>query len=78
MPVKFRGTLTAAGAVGSRCFAAAAGGADLGFADVIDSANPTLFSDVSKMLGRYLGIAEEAPTNRGLKRVYLKLNNPRQ
>jgi hypothetical protein len=74
---KFRGTLTAAGAIGSRCFEAAAGGADTGFLDVIDSSNPTLFSDVSKMLGRYVGIAIDAPTNGGLKRVYVNFHNVR-
>lgn len=75
--VKFRAVLTAAGAAGSRVFAAAAGGADLGFADVIDSANPALFSDVSKMLGRYLGVAQEAPAGAGLKRVYVTMHNLR-
>lgn len=75
--VKFRGTLTAAGAAGSRVFAAAAGGADLGFADVIDSGNPTLFSDVSKMMGRYIGIAIDTPTNGGLKRVNVNFTNLR-
>lgn len=74
---KFRATLTAAGAIGSRVFCAAAGGADLGKADVIDSANPALFSDVSKLLGRYLGIAQDAPTNGGLKRVYVNMHNLR-
>jgi hypothetical protein len=75
--VKFRATLTAAGAAGSRVFAAAAGGADLGFADVIDSANPALFSDVSKMMGRYLGVADETPTNGGLKTVMVAMHNVR-
>lgn len=74
--VKFRAALTAAGANGSRVFAAAVGaGADNGFCDVIDSANPTLFSDVSKMLGRYLGVAWEAPTSGGLKRINLNIHN---
>lgn len=75
--VKFRAALTAAGAIGSRVFAAAAGGADLGKADVVDSANPALFSDVSKLMGRYLGIAQDAPTNGGLKRVYVAIHNMR-
>jgi hypothetical protein len=74
---KFRTTLTSAGAIGSRVYAAAAGGADLGLADVIDSANPTLFSDVSKMMGRFLGVAQDAPTNGGLKRVYIDINRLR-
>ena len=75
--VKFRATLTAAGAIGSQVYCAAAGGADLGFADVIASGNPTLFSDVTKMFGRYLGTAEDAPTSGGLTRVYINLNNLR-
>lgn len=76
--VKFRGTLTAAGAIGSRVFCAAVGaGVDLGEADVIDSANPALFSDVSKMMGRYIGVAIDAPTNNGLKRVYVNFHNLR-
>ncbi len=75
--LQFRATLTAAGALGSRVFESASGGADLGFFDVIDSANPTLFSDVSKMMGRYAGVAQEAPTNGGLKRVNLSLRNVR-
>jgi hypothetical protein len=74
---KFRATLTAAGAVGSRVYAAASGGADLGFADVIDSTNAAQFGDVSKMIGRFLGIAEDAPTNGGLKRVNLMFKNLR-
>lgn len=74
---KFRATLTSAGAFGSRVFCSASGGADLGFADVIDSGNPTLFSDVSKMMGRYLGIAWDAPTNGGLKRVNVNFHNQR-
>lgn len=71
---QFRGTLTSAGAVGSRVFCAAVGaGVDNGFADVLSSANPTLFSDVSLMLGRYMGNAFDAPTSGGLKRIYLNM-----
>ena len=76
--VKFRGTLTAAGALGSRVFAAAVGaGADNGLSDVVDSGAAAAISDVSKMTGRYLGIAEEAPTSGGLKRVDLALRRGR-
>lgn len=72
---KFRAALTAAGALGSRVFAAAAGaGADNGLCDVIDAAGAAVFSDVSKMIGRYVGVAQEAPTNGGLKRVNLQLS----
>ncbi len=73
--VKFRAALTAAGAVGSRVFAAAAGGADVGLADVIDSANPALFSDVSLMMGRYIGTALQAPASGGLKLVNVNIAN---
>ena len=69
--IKFRAVLTSAGAIGSAVYTAAAGGADLGFADVLSSANPTLFSDVALMERRFLGTAYEAPTNAGLKRIYL-------
>jgi hypothetical protein len=75
--VKFRGTLTAAGAAGSRVYCAAAGGADLGFADVVDSGAAAAISDVSKMAGRFIGIAEDTPTNAGLKRVDLQFANVR-
>jgi hypothetical protein len=75
--VKFRAALTSAGAAGSRVFCAAAGGADLGFADVIDSANPVLFSDASKLMGRWIGVAQEAPAAGALKRVYVNFRNLR-
>lgn len=76
VPVKFRAALTGAGALGSRVYAAGAGaGVDQGFADVIDSANPTLFSDVSLMAARYLGNAVVTPTNAGLKNVSLAFHN---
>lgn len=76
--VKFRAALTSAGAAGSRVYAAAAGaGADNGFADVLSSANPALFSDVSLMQGRYIGNAVQAPTNGGLKLVNVNFNNVR-
>lgn len=71
--VKFRAILTAAGALGSRVFLSAAGGADVGLSDVIDAVGNTTFADVSKMMGRFVGIAQEAPTNAGLKRVNLML-----
>ena len=69
--VQFRAALTASGAAGSRVFEAAAGGADLGFADVVDSGAAAAISDVSKMMGRFIGVAQEAPTSGGLKRVYV-------
>ena len=76
VPVKFRGALTSAGAVGSRVFAAAAGdGADEGFADVLSSAVPTTFGDVSLMLPRYLGNAVTAPVATELDLVSLGFHN---
>lgn len=75
--VKFRAALTAAGAAGSRVYCAAAGGADLGFADVVDSGAAASIADVSKMEGRYVGTAQETPTNGALKRVYVDLRRMR-
>ncbi len=69
--VQFRAALTAVGAAASRVYCAAVGGADLGFADVVDSGGAAAISDVSKMAGRFIGVAQEAPTNGGLKRVYV-------
>jgi hypothetical protein len=59
--VKYRAVLTSAGAVGSAVYAAAAGGADNGLVDVVDSANPALFSDVTLLQRRFLGVANELP-----------------
>lgn len=76
--LKFRAALTAAGALGSRVFEAAQGaGADNGLFDVVDSGGAATIADVSKMSGRFAGIAQEAPTNGGLKRVNLALRNVR-
>lgn len=78
VPVQFRGTLTSAGAVGSRVYAAGVGaGVDNGFADVLSSAAPTLFSDVSLMQGRFLGIARIIPVGGTLTRVNVNLLNYR-
>jgi hypothetical protein len=76
--VKFRAVLTAAGALGSRVFEAAAGaGADNGLFDVVDSGAAPTFADISKMTGRFLGIAQEAPAGGGLKRVDIFIRNIR-
>ena len=76
--VKFRTTLTQAGAAGSRAFAAAAGaGADNGTADVIDAATASTFATTSQQMGRFLGISADTPTNGGLKRVYINMHNVR-
>ena len=78
VPVQFRAVLTSAGAVGSRVYAAGVGaGVDNGFANVLSSANPTLFSDVSLMQGRYLGIARIIPVGGTLTRVNMDLKNYR-
>jgi hypothetical protein len=42
---------------------------------VLTDGNSTTFADVAKMQRRYLGTAEQAPTNGGLKNVYLRLTN---
>lgn len=76
--VKFRAVLSVAGQVGTAVYCAAAGaGVDNGFADCIDSGNPTLFSDVTLMQNRYIGAAIQAPTDAGLKLVNLNLMNSR-
>jgi hypothetical protein len=74
--VKFRGTLTAAGAIGSRVFLAGAGaGADEGFADVLTAATAATFGDIGLQTARYLGVAVVAPTSGGVKAVMLRFNN---
>lgn len=76
VPIQFRGTLTAAGAIGSEVYAAAAGaGVDAGFADVVASGNPTTFADAGLLQARYLGQAIAAPTNGSLTNVILNLKN---
>lgn len=72
VPVKFRAVLTSAGADDSAVYAAAAGGADLGLADVLSSANPTLFSDVALMQRRFLGTAAgAAPVGGATSNIFL-------
>lgn len=74
--VKFRGTLTAAGAIGSRVFIGGAGdGADEGLADVLTAATAATFGDIGLQMSRYLGVAVEAPTSGGVKSVVLRFNN---
>lgn len=77
--LKFRAALTQVPAgVGVAVYAAAAGaGADNGLADVLNSADPTTFSDVGLLQNRYLGSAIELPTNGGVKLVNLNLMNVR-
>ena len=75
--VKFRAALTTAGAAGSRAFAAGAGGADLGFADVNDGAGAATLATTSQQIGKYIGVCQETPTNGGLKRVYVEISRPR-
>jgi len=73
--VKFRAALTDAGAIGSRVYCAAVGGADLGLADVLSGVGNTTQDDVSLMQARFLGVAIDAPTNGGTQRVYIDLHN---
>jgi hypothetical protein len=77
--VKYRAALTAAPAgAGAAVYAAAAGaGADNGLADVVNSADPTTFSDVGLLQARFLGNAIDLPTNGGTGRVYLNFLNIR-
>lgn len=68
--VKFAAALTGTGAVGSRVFAAAKGGADVGLADVYDGlADPATMSDITLLFGRYIGKARQAPVAATLKLV---------
>lgn len=76
--VQFRAVLTAAGVLGDSVYCAAVGaGADNGFADQIGSANPTLFSDVELMQGRYIGSAISLPANASLSLVNVNWANLR-
>jgi len=65
--VKFRGALSAAGAIGSRVYAAGTGdvGSDQGTADVLTTDSTSLAN------ARYLGRAVVAPANNSLTRVLL-------
>ncbi|MGD9935146.1 MAG: hypothetical protein AB7T37_15735 [Dehalococcoidia bacterium] len=78
--VKFRAVLTSAGQLGSSVYAAGAGaGADNGLADVIASATPTQFGDVTLMQARFLGVAQyTAPTGGGTSRVSLGFTRYRE
>lgn len=70
VPVLFRGTLTTAGAIGSRVFAAGAGaGADNGLADVLTTDSTSLAN------ARYLGNATTAPAAATLSPVLLGFHN---
>jgi hypothetical protein len=75
VPVKFRAALTSAGAIGSPVYAAAVGGADLGFADVIETGTASTFSDVTLLQRRFLGEAYVAPTNGSLTDVTVRTQN---
>lgn len=69
--VRFRSVLTAAGAIGSRAYAAGAGdlGNDQGTADVLTTDSTSLANT------RFLGNAIEAPSAGGLKQVALGFHN---
>ena len=66
-----KGSLTDAGAIGSRIYAATSGGADVGFADVLDDATAATVATVSFMQGRYIGKAIGLPTGGALCTVGL-------
>jgi hypothetical protein len=69
--VQFRATLTDSGAAGSRCYAAAVGGADTGFADVLDDSTAATYAVVSLMQGRFIGKAIDIPVSGAASRVDL-------
>lgn len=77
--VKFRSALShVPTGLGVAVYCAAVGaGANNGFADTIDSADPANFSDVNLMANRYLGAAIDLPTNGGLKLINLNIANRR-
>ncbi len=68
--VQFRGTLTAAGAIGSSCYAGGVGaGVDEGLADVLTTDSTAVANS------RQLGIAVTAPSNGGTAKVLLDFHN---
>lgn len=69
--VQYRAALTSAGAILGPVYTAAAGGADLGFADVVDTGGATTYADVQLLQGRFLGRQWQAATNGGLKQILL-------
>lgn len=74
--VKFRASLTSAGAIGSAVYVAAAGdGSDEGLGDVLNTGDPTTVSDVRLMQQRWLGNAVTAPTDGGTSPVILQFKN---
>lgn len=77
--IKFIAALTnVPSGVGCGVYCAAQGaGADNGLADVYASANPADYSDVTIFQARWLGTAQELPTNGGTKIVNLSLANAR-
>lgn len=76
--VMMRAALTVAASKGCAVFAAAAGGADLGFGDVLGSADPVLQSDWVLLAPRYLGTACETPVAATLSLVDLSLQRYRR
>lgn len=71
VPVRFRSVLTAAGAIGSRVYAAGTGdtGSDQGSADVLTTDSTSLAN------ARYLGNAVTAPAGGGTSAVLLGFHN---
>lgn len=71
--VKFRAALShAPTGIGAAAYAAGAGaGADNGLADILDSADPGTFGDMSLFQNRYLGTTKELAVNGGVTLVNL-------
>lgn len=77
--VQFRTTLTSVAGIGSGVVAAGAGaGADVATADVLEGAGNPTFAQMSNFSKRWLGVAETAPTNGGLKIVNLQFARNRR
>ena len=66
---KFRAVLTDPAAIGNPVYCAGAGGADLGFADVIENPGAASQQDVTLFQRRYLGVARQLPVAGGLTLV---------
>jgi hypothetical protein len=69
VPIRFRGTLSTAGAVGSRVYVADSAGADEGDADVLTT------DATSVVHARYLGVAVTAPAANTTSPVLLDFHN---
>lgn len=76
--VKFANPITGTAEIGAAVYCGAFGaGAQNGLADVLGSANPTDFNDVTLMQNRYLGAAIALPVAGATSLVYLNFLNIR-